>query len=140
MGVPKVLGFRVLVKPDPPETETASGLILPSDRDHVPVSGVVVALGPDGSEAGYRARQDAIRDALAIVADCETEWNFPVALQIARENVARLLSTAPHAELTIGDRVVFPADVGLELAVDGEAYIVLNHDDCCVVVRDEVAA
>lgn len=140
MSVPKVLGHRVLVKPDEPAETTASGLILPADRDHVPVSGEIVALGPDGSEVGYRARQEALRDALLVIAEVESEWNFPASLQIARENVARLLRTAADQDLAIGDRVVFPAEIGLTMAVDGENYIVLNQDDCCVIVSENEAA
>lgn len=138
--VPNVLGHKVLVKPDAQDDTTASGLILPEDRDHVPVSGEVVNIGPDGSEVGYRARQEALRDALAVVKDCETEWNFPASLQIARENIARLLSTAPECDVKIGDRVVFPVESGLTMTVDGETYIVLNMDDVCVVMSEEQAA
>lgn len=136
MSVPKVLGSRVLVKPDLPAETTASGLLLPSDRDHVPVSGEVVALGPDGSEVGYRARQEGIRDALLVIAEVESEWNFPASLQIARENVARLLRTKAEDDVAVGDRVVFPAEIGLTMTIDGEQYIVLNQDDCCVVVNE----
>lgn len=136
----KVLGHRVLVKADLPEETTASGLILPGARDVVPTSGEIVAIGPDGSEAGYRARQEALRDALGVVQECEVEWNFPASLQIARENIARLLSTAPECDVAVGDRVVFPAECGSDMAVDGESFVILNMDDVCVVMSAEAAA
>jgi co-chaperonin GroES (HSP10) len=131
---PKVLGHRVLVKPDTAADTTASGLILPQDRDHVPVSGDVVALGPDGSEDQFRARQEAFREALAVLTDAERDWNYPECLQVARENLARLIGTAPEFDIQIGDHVVFPAECGLAMTVDGDEYIVLKQDDCCVVV------
>ena len=141
MAPPKVLGSRILVRPDDPDTHTTSGLLLlPEDRDHVPVSGEVVALGPDGPEAGYRARQVAIKDALKTIQSVEEEYRHTAELQIARENVARLLGSGAEHDVAIGDRVVFPAESGLTMTVDGEEYIVLKQDDVCVIVPEEAVA
>ena len=57
------IGDRVLIKPDEPETETASGLVLVKSEfsyDDVPVSGIVVALaiGPRCPTCGGTLRQD----------------------------------------------------------------------------------
>lgn len=132
------LGHRILVTPDPQPDETESGLILPTDRDHTATSGTVVALGPGGSLVRSRARQLAVKDALDVIHECEIEWNYPACLQIARENIARLLGTQDHRrELAIGDRVVFPDDVGHRTMIDGEEYLVLNEDDVAVVVAEE---
>lgn len=136
---PKVLGHRVLVKPDMPEETTESGLILPQDRDHVPTSGVVVAIGEDGSEQGYRAYQQAVRDCLLVIQGMETEWNFPACLQVTREEVARMLRRHPDYDIGVGDRVVFPAESGLAMTIDQESYIILNIDECAVVVNEERA-
>lgn len=42
----KPLEDRVLVKPDEPETRTASGLYLPETTKERPMTGMVVAAGP----------------------------------------------------------------------------------------------
>lgn len=133
---PRVLGSRVLVKPDQPDNTTDSGLVLPDDRDHVPVTGEVVALGPDGTESNYRARQQAIHEALAVLEDVERDYQHAEALQIARENIARLLGTSAEHDVLIGDRVVFPQECGLTMTVEGEDYIVLNADDVCVILHE----
>lgn len=135
------IGHRILVQPDEQLDQTDSGLILIENRDHVATSGTVVALGPGGSLVKYQARQRALKDALDILRDCEIEWNYPASLQIARENVARLLGTAhPERDLAVGDRVVFPDDVGHRTVVDGTEYLVLNEDDVAVLVAEESEA
>lgn len=40
------LGDRILVKPDPAEEKTESGLIIPDSAKDKPVRGTVVAVGP----------------------------------------------------------------------------------------------
>ena len=42
----KPLEDRVLVKPQEPETQTASGLYLPESSKEKPIQGTVVAVGP----------------------------------------------------------------------------------------------
>jgi len=140
MQIPSAIGHKLIVRPDVPDTTTASGLILPDDRDVVATSGEVVSIGPDGSEQNYRARQEAIRDCLKLVQEHEAEWNFPASLQVTREDMARLLRTAPDCDVKVGDRVVFPAECGLNMTVDGERYVILNIDDVCVVMSEEEAA
>lgn len=137
---PTALGSRLIVKPDPPDETSDGGLILPDDRDHVPVTGVVVSIGPDGTESNYRARQTAIREALNVVEDAEISYGPSNALAIAREEIARLLGTGAHADVSLGDRVVFPVEAGLAMTVDGEDYVVIQADDVCVILPDEVTA
>ena len=134
-------GHRILVKPDPLPETTASGLILPQDSDHVPVSGTVVSLGPGGSLVRYQARQRAIRDCAEIIESTIRTFGNITALQIARDEVAGMLGTAdPVHELHVGDRVVFPTECGLAVNEDGEAYVILNEDDVAAVELAEVAA
>lgn len=132
---------RILVKPDLPEAETASGLVLPQDRDHVPVSGTVVALGPGGSLVRYQARQRAIRDCCEVVESTIRTFGNISPLLLVRDELAGLLGTADHEhELRKGDRVVFPAECGLTVTDDGETYVLLNEDDVVGVSRDEEVA
>lgn len=136
------LGHRVLVQPDEQSDETDSGLILPQDRHHVPVSGTVVALGPGGHQMRYRARQRAIRDCLEVIESVIRTVGSQTAILFAREEVAGLLSSSdPDREVHVGDRVAFPDDAGLKVNHDGVEYITLNEEDITLVIRDaEVAA
>lgn len=132
------LGHRILVRPDAQADETESGLILPTNRDHVATSGTVVALGDGGSLLRFQARQQAIKTCLDVIRDAEIEWNYPASLQVVREDVSRLLGTsAPERDLAIGDRVMFPDDVGHKTVVDGVEYVVLNEDDVAVIVNEQ---
>lgn len=136
------LGHRVLVKPDEQPSESAGGLILPQDHDHVPMSGTVVALGPGGSQVRYRARQAAIKDCCEVLESAIRMFGSTSALLVARDEVAGLLGTTDvEREIRIGDRVAYAAESGLLFTQDGEQFIILNEDDVVVVVEDaEVAA
>jgi co-chaperonin GroES (HSP10) len=127
------LGHRVLVKPDAQPDESAGGLVLPEDRDHVPVSGQIVALGPGGSLVRFKARQRGLQAALKLlepITDDDT-------IGPAREEIQALLNTPdPERDLKVGDYVVFPAEVGHIVEHDGEQFILVNEDD---VVALEVA-
>lgn len=135
------IGHRILVKPDAQPDETVSGLILPQDHDHVPVSGTVVAVGPGGSQVRYQARQRAIRDCVEVVESTTRQFGPFAALQILREEVSALLGTSdPTREAQVGDRVAFAQESGLKMSEDGEDYIILNEDDVVVMVNEEQAA
>lgn len=134
-------GHRVLVKPDPPPETTTTGLVLPQDHDHVPVSGVVYALGPGGSLVRYQARQRALTDCAEIVESALRTFGPLSALQIARDEIAGMLGTSdPVRELHVWDRVVFPAEAGLVLQEDGETFILINEDDVVAVAAAESEA
>ncbi len=133
------LGHRVLVKPDAQPDESAGGLVLPEDRDHVPVSGQIVALGPGGSLVRFKARQRGIQAAWDAVDSIIWEEN-----EISSQVISTVLSIIgtmkntpdPERDLKVGDYVVFPAEVGHIVEHDGEQFILVNEDD---VVALEVA-
>lgn len=50
----KPLGDRVVVKPQPAEEKTASGLIIPDSAKEKPQRGTVVAVGPGKVENGTK--------------------------------------------------------------------------------------
>lgn len=134
-------GHRVLIQPDPQPECSESGLVLPNDRDHVPVSGTVVAIGPGGSQIRYAARQRAIKDCAEIVESALVQWGAIAPLLLVRDEIAGLLGTThPAREIAVGDRVAYAAESGLCLTEDGTDYILLNEDDVAVLVADEVAA
>jgi co-chaperonin GroES (HSP10) len=125
----KPLGHRILVQPDAPAEETDSGLVLPQDRDHIPMSGTVVAVG-NGPARDAKIRAAAIKRCLTMVEDVD--------------EVAALRAYLAQAErfdsLNVGDRVAYPVECGSVLTEDGISYIVLNEDDVVVLVTEQEAA
>jgi co-chaperonin GroES (HSP10) len=115
------------VKPDVKSNISDSGLILPEDRDHVPVSGQVVALGPGGSLVKFKARQRAITACMEAIHGCGYGESQ------AFHDVEALLTTSdPDHDVKVGDFVAFPADVGFKVTHDGEEYVLVNEDDIAV--------
>jgi co-chaperonin GroES (HSP10) len=126
----KPLGHRILVQPDAPAEETDSGLVLPQDRDHIPMSGTVVAVG-NGPARDAKIRAAAIKRCISMVEDVD--------------EVAALRAYLAEAErfadsLAVGDRVAYPIECGSVLTEDGISYIVLNEDDVVVLVTEQEAA
>ena len=135
------LGNRILVKPDAQPDQTDSGLILPNDHDHVPVSGTVVELGPGGSTMRYQARQRALKQCLEVMDAATQRYGGMPPLQVVRNQISGLLGTGdPVRDVQVGDRVAYPAECGLDVTVDGAPYVVLSEDDVAVVANEEAAA
>lgn len=131
----KPLGFRVLIKPDEPPTESQGGLVLPDDHDHVAMSGTIVAVGK-GSKLLWEARQNALKQAWAEVAQTPSG-----ATDEALKAVYKLIGRVePMPTLAVGDRVAFSAESGAIFTEDGQQYIVMNEDDVVVLVEEESAA
>lgn len=149
----KPVGHRILVTPDTQDDQTASGLVLPGDRDYVPVSGIVSAVG-DGPERDQRIRLACIARCMSIVEElgesveskqrhCDSECDE--AWQLARDIVDEMRRYKNQVEqfdgtLQVGDRVVYPAESGLKVSQDGQDYILLNEDDVVVIATEEAAA
>lgn len=134
----KPLGHRLLVQPDAQPDQTESGILLPQDHDHVPVSGTVVAVGPGGSQLRYQARQRAIKDCCEIVESALTQFGHLAALRIVRDEIAGLLgSSDPQREVQVGDRVAYPVECGLKVTEDGAEFVILNEDDVAVIVIEQ---
>ena len=141
------LGHRIVVLPDQQDDTSASGLILPTDRHHVPTSGTVIEIG-DGPAAAQKVRQAVVARCMAIVTELETQYeaNGSAVHMLAtaiRDEMRRYRNiTAPlEGSITVGDRVVFPVESGLNVDVDGVRHLILHEDDVAVIaVDDEVAA
>lgn len=141
----KPLGHRILVKPDGQDEQTASGLVLPGDRDYVPTSGTVVAVG-DGPERDARIRSKTISRCVGVVAELTEGASVSVEVdKLVYDILAELGRYKNQVErfeagLRVGDRVVYAAESGLKLTEDGQDYILLNEDDAVAVATEEVAA
>lgn len=139
------LGHRILIKPDDPPHETDSGLVLPADRDHVPVSGTVVAVG-SGPARDQKIRALIISRCIGIVnalaeihpGAAESAYAHDMATELGRyKNQVEQF----EREISVGDRVVYTADAGIVIIEDGIEYVLLNEDDAVVIAtEDEKAA
>lgn len=135
------IGHRVLVLPDAQPETSASGIVLPQDRDHVPVSGSIAAMGPGGDRLRFDARQRAIADCLEFIDSAIRSFGTIAPLLVVRAEVAGLQGSAhPERALHVWDRVVYPAEAGLRVTEDGQDYILLNEDDVVAIATEEEAA
>jgi co-chaperonin GroES (HSP10) len=133
-----VLGHRVLIQPD--EQPTAQGGVeLPQDREWVATSGTVLQVGPGGSKLCYDARQRALKAAIEAIQrphQSTNEW-FHGGIKRAVERVTALLGTYdPPTDVHVGDRVAFDGDHGVKLTMNGQPFLILNHDDVIVIVTE----
>lgn len=130
------LGHRLLIKPDLPETQTASGLVLPDDRDHIPVSGVVVTVG-DGLARDQRVRRAVLLRAIGIIEELAGMGVRDP--QDYMDEIRRYMNSIERIDgpCHVGDRVAYPVDAGLRIEKDGEAFILLNEDDIAVIVPED---
>ena len=129
------LGHRVLIQPDAQESETASGLILPQDRYHVPVSGTIVAVG-SGPARDVTIRARVISRCMGLI-----EELAQMGIRDPQDYLAALSSYKQRCErfespITVGDRVVYPVEAGLAITEDGIAYILMNEDEIAVIAED----
>jgi len=112
---------RVLVKPTPRPTETASGIVL-QENWQPDVVGTVVSLG-SGLEARKRAVQ---RFADTLITDLDR-----AGVRAALLERIRLQRDAyqPEHVCQVGDTVLFGVMAGTELELNGEKYLLVKEDD-----------
>lgn len=135
MSTFRPLGHRVLIAPDAPATESAAGIVLPENRDHVPVSGTVTATGK-GSERIHKVRSATVARCISML-----EELIELGTRDPQEYVAELRRyqgtlAAPDDGIAVGDRVVYPVEAGLTITEDGTTYVLLNEDDVAIVVEE----
>ncbi len=115
---------RVLVKPDPIETETEGGIVLPEqvkkEHQHAQAIGTLIAVGPD-AYVHSRVYVKRVVDGEMQLTEIRTEQWDP--------------EFAPKA----GDRVLYSKHNGLRNeGTDGELYLVMNDRDITALVEDGV--
>ncbi len=136
----KVLGHRVLIRPDEQPEQSEGGLILPQDHDHVSYSGTVVAVG-NGPARDAKVRAATIKMCVAVVERAIPDTLNGIRISVIQaigKMTANMLPSEPH--LRVNDRVAFSAESGLTFAEDGVEYLVMNEDDVVVLVEEESAA
>jgi len=139
----KPIGHRIVVQPDAPVTETASGFVIPDAyADTPPMSGIVLRVG-DGPARDKHIRARAIARCLAILNDATVEAASPLeALRITQDEIARYLRDAselgPVCE--VGQRVIFPMEAGHEIVLNeatDESVVILSEDSVLAVYDAE---
>ena len=134
MSMMRPTGHRVLVKPDEAEMQTPSGLFVPDSSEVLPVSGTVTALGPGGHRGRYQARQRAVDACIQAYLNTEPD---PTSMREVLPALKALRGTCdPVREIAVGARVVFPIECGFAITYDGEAYLLVDEDDCAVVIEE----
>ncbi|MGE0444502.1 MAG: hypothetical protein AB7P99_04685 [Vicinamibacterales bacterium] len=139
----KPLGSKVLVRPTPPDTASAGGIIFPEvHSERSAQSGTVVSVG-SGTAAAHRIRQATIASARGRVAQALDLFapNQIEAVSAADAALARYaLETAMLSEVAEGDFVAFPFTAGTLLEVNGETLIVIDEAAIEAVWKPEVSA
>jgi co-chaperonin GroES (HSP10) len=110
----RVVGDRVLIRPEAPETKTKVGLLLPptvQEKEDVR-AGTVVALGPGMTLPPPQEEGEP--------------WKEPY-------RTPRYLPM----QVDIGDYALFFRKAAIEIAFEGEDYLVVPHGAILVVVRGE---
>lgn len=129
------IGHRVLVRPDRPPTETASGFLIPEAIDIPPMSGTVIAVG-DGPRRAFAVKHGVVRRCLAIVDACGDDSSLASRV---REALQQYDQNGDDIErlVVVGDRVIFAPESGHDIVVGEQTddrVLVLAEDDILAVV------
>jgi co-chaperonin GroES (HSP10) len=134
------LANRVLIKPDPPPEQTASGLHIPdnaSSTKDFEMAGTVVKVG-NGPASAHRVRAAMIARFHKLI-DVNTllfEDHFYVLDMHARLNALEA-QTQNLSELAPGDHVAFPYTAGTVVELDGERYLLMPEDQIVAILDRE---
>lgn len=128
----KPIRNRLLVRPDPAATHTEGGLIIPDNaKDHVAMSGEVVAMGPECKGPAYRVRAACLADvehAIDRVAERVTSLDWPEELRTElRVLLAGYYDDAQAVQ--VGAQVCFPYTAGTDISDGAEALILVREED-----------
>ena len=149
------LGNRIIVRPEPAETESAGGIIFPQSYGKPPaMSGTVMALGQGPAylqrihawacDEVHRERAKAVKACIDIVREFDETFRHPPVTQCVLEEMGRYLAglkrpTPPVIahEVEVGDYVAFSFTAGQQMTVDGSELIVMAEDDVQAVWKPE---
>lgn len=134
----KPLGNRLIVRPEPAATESASGIVFPDTYGKPPaMSGTVVSVGR-GPATAHRVRQATIARCVQILNDVADQVPAAALRMEAEDAFARYaVEDVTLAEVSEGDYVAFAYTAGCKMAVDGDELIVMNEDEVQAVWKPE---
>lgn len=127
---------KLIVKPTPPEQETAAGIVIPGTARVDPaMSGHVVSVGR-GPDSARRVRGATIAACMRIVD--EVAEHVPASVlrpKLLDAFMEYQLASTTTSGIHEGDVVCFPYTAGAKMQVDGDEYIVLREDDVVAVLE-----
>ena len=129
------LANRVLIKPDPPPDQTASGLHIPdnaSSTKDFEMAGTVVKVG-NGPASAQRVRKAMIAKFRKML---EEQWFEEAVDAILRAKLDHL-EAQNLSELAPGDHVAFPYTAGTVVELDGERYLLMPEDQIVAILDRE---
>lgn len=136
------LANRVLIKPDPPPDQTASGLVIPDNATaskNFEMSGTVVTVGK-GPASAHRVRDAMVTRFLSMIREIEETQPSSCALAALRRKVNDWsLQLVDLSEIHAGDHVAFPYTAGTVIEVDGERHLLMNEDQIVAILGSEAA-
>lgn len=126
------LGDRVIVKPDPRPTETASGLALVEEGWRPEYTGVIVSMGQTRHPLADEACSTAARLETDITEALWEDRELRPVVEQAASLLRRLSGPAP--EVAVGDRVIFGSNAGMVTRINEERYFVMRQSDILAVL------
>lgn len=133
------LGNRLIIRPEPADTESAGGIILPETFGKPPaMSGTVVSVG-HGPATAHRVRQATIARCVQILNEVADQVPSSALRMEAEDAFARYaVEDVTLAEVREGDYVAFAYTAGCKMQVDGDELIVMTEDELQAVWKPEV--
>ncbi len=127
------LNDRILIRPHKSADETESGLQLPENRSdqYVQMHGTVIAVGPCAHPLRHEASTLATR-LLQVSGQYAPDTAAPLrdAADLLLDVTRKLPCVKP------GDDVLFSWNVGQEVTVDDDTFLLMREDDLLAVLED----
>lgn len=124
------LGSRLIVKPEPADTQSAGGIIFPETYGKPPaMSGTVMSVGR-GVATAHRVRGATIAHILGLIEDAAARVpSTCVVSEITDAIASYAMENVTFSEVAEGDYVAFAFTAGQQMTVDGEGLIVMDEGD-----------
>lgn len=134
---------RVLVRPDPPDTTTASGLLIPEQaQDRIAMSGEVIAVGPECRGPSYRLRAATLADVEHAVERVAGRMPRADWLEEVLTELRVLLAVYYDAaqDVLVGSQVCFPYTAGTDISDGSEPLLLVKEEDLAATWHADEAA
>ena len=132
------LANRVLIKPDPPPEQTASGLHIPDNATRekdFEMSGIVVRTGT-GPASAQRVRDAMITQFHKLIDTVADSTPSTGVCAVLKRELARMrLEAVNLSEIHPGDHVAFPYTAGTVLEADGVRHLLMNEDQVVAILE-----
>lgn len=123
------LGDRAIVQPDPPETYTQTGLIIPETAKERPQLGTVIAVGD-----GRNQDNEIIHYTLRLLTFVIRILKF---FKIEITPLEEKMDTYQSVKLKPGMRVLYGRYAGTNIEFDGQKILIMRFSDVVGIVHEE---